>query len=70
MVRDTKFPIRFSGFPDEFQIYKIIEPDKFVGIQCPLYYWTKGYVEEGNYKYFLDAFKNLVIVMKLLESNL
>lgn len=63
-------PIRFSGFPDEFQIYKIIKPDKFVGIQCPLYYWTKGYEENGNYKYFLDAFKNLIIIMKLINSNL
>lgn len=69
-LANTRFPLRSSGFPDEFQTYKIIEPDKFVGIQCPLYYWTKGYEEEGIYKYFLDAFKNLIIFMKLLESNL
>lgn len=49
-LANTRFPVRFSGFHDEFQAYKIIEPDKFVGIQCPLYYWTKSYVEEGNYK--------------------
>ncbi len=66
----TRFPIRFSGFPDEFQIYKKIEPDKFIGIQCPLYYWASGFEEGGYYQYYLDNFKNLIFIMKLLESNL
>lgn len=70
LLANTRFPIRSSSFPDEFQIYEIIEPDKFVGIQCPLYYWTKGYEEEGTHKYFLDALKNLIIVMKMLGSSL
>lgn len=70
LLANTRLPIRSSGFPDEFQAYEIIKPDKFVGIQCPLYYWTKGYEENGDYKYFLDAFKNLLIIMKLIESRL
>lgn len=68
-LANTRFPVRFSGFPDEFQTYKMIEPDKFVGVQCPLYYWIECYEEDEIYKYFLDAFKDLIIVMKLLESS-
>ena len=70
LLANTKFPIRSSGFQDEFQAYRIITPDKFVGIQCPLYFWTKGFEEHGDYKYFLDAFKNLLIIMKQIESRL
>ena len=70
LLANTRLPIRSSGFADEFQAYRIIKPDKFVGIQCPLYYWTKGYEENGDYKYFLDAFKNLLIIMKLIETRL
>ncbi len=70
LLANTRFPIRYSDFLDEFQVYEIIKPDKFVGIQCPLYYWAKDYQEAGNYKYFLEAFKNLIIAMKLLEIRL
>ena len=69
-LANTRFPIRFSGFPDEFQIYRRVKPDKFVGIQCPLYYWTEGYEEGEHYKYFLEAFKNIIIAMKSLETSL
>lgn len=70
ILANTRFPIRFSVWTDEFQTYKIIEPDKFVGIQFPLYHWVKVFEEEGIHKGDLDAFKNLIIVMKLLEISL
>lgn len=35
----TRFPIRCSSVKDEFQMKEIITPDKFVGVQCALYYW-------------------------------
>lgn len=70
LLANTRFPIRSSGFLDEFQTYRIIKPDKFVGIQCPLYFWIKGYEENRDYKYFLDSFKNLIIIMKLIERRL
>ena len=70
LLANTKFPIRSSGFRDEFQAYRIITPDKFVGIQCPLYYWAKGFEEDGNYKRYLETFKNLIIIMKQIETEL
>lgn len=67
---DTRLPIRFSGWDDEFQAYKIIEPDKFIGIQCPLYYWVKSYLDGGTTNWFLVNLKKLIIAMKALENTL
>lgn len=64
-LANTAIPIRCSGWEDEFQAYKIIEPDKFVGIQCPLYYWSAN-----DHKYYLEQLKKLIIVMKTLEISL
>ncbi len=70
LLANTKFPIRPSEYQDEFQFYGIIEPDKFIGIQYPLYQLAYLYEKYGYNKDLLDHLKNLIFVMKLLESKL
>ena len=70
LLANTRLPIRFSGFHDEFQAYKIIEPDKYVGLQFPLYLCTKEYEESKNDIFYLELLKNVIIVMKQFECRL
>lgn len=66
----SRIPLRGSGFIDEFQAYKMIIPDKFIGLQCPLYNWISEMLDERYTADFVDyllALKDMIMIMKKLN---
>lgn len=61
----TPLPFRYTEWPDEYQVYSQIQPDKIIGIECMVYNWT----EQGNI-FLLKRFRTMLEVMKELDSQL
>lgn len=64
-LANISLQIRCSGYKDEFQEYKIIDPSKFVGITLPILY----YAHCDYYPPLLEC-KEIIIVMKTLGIEL
>lgn len=58
-ITKTRWPIRYSGFHDEYQMYRHIPPEKIIGLRCSLLEWTLD-----NYKYYLKSLKQMILLMK------
>lgn len=63
--RLTAFPFRYTEWTDEYQVYSKILPDKFVGIECMVYDWTKE-----NNLFLLKRFRSMLEVMQSLGVKL
>lgn len=61
----TRWPFRYSMFIDEYQAYKIITPDYFVGLRCSVLEWY-----QKNYEYYLKNLKQMIELMKEYNINL
>lgn len=59
----TSISLRGSGWKDEFQEYLKICPDKYVGIQCPLYNWVKDFMNE---RYICDISRDLINLKNII----
>lgn len=68
LLANTSISLRSSGWKDEFQEYLKICPDKYVGIQCPLYNWINTALDE---RYIIDIthdLKNLKSIIEILRE--
>ncbi len=69
----SRIPLRGSGFIDEFQAYKTITPDKFIGIQCPLYNWISEALDERyitDYTTDLASLRDIIKIMRAYGKEL
>lgn len=63
IFESTRWPIRYSGFRDEYQEYHQIPPEKLIGLRCSILEW-----KSGNYTYYLKSLKKMILFMK--EHNI
>lgn len=65
ILGNTIFPIRFSSNFDEYQVYKIITPDKFIGLRCCLLAWYKSGKRE-----YLENLRRMILDIYSLGLDL
>lgn len=59
------FPIRFSSNFDEYQAYKIITPDKYVGLRCSIMLWY-----QNGQKKHLENLREMILFLKSQRISL
>jgi len=63
--RLTALPFRYTEWVDEYQVYSKILPEKFIGLECMVYDWTRE-----NNLFLLKRFREMLMVMKALDIQL
>lgn len=64
-IRFTRLPFRYTAWSDEYQVYSKILPDKFVGIECMVYDWSKS-----NNLFLLKRLRYMLELMKTMDTKL
>lgn len=59
ILEKTRWPFRHSGFLDEYQAYRIIRPDNFVGIRASILMWY-----QEDYRYYLESLKKMILFLQ------
>lgn len=59
ILGNTIFPIRFSSNFDEYQAYRIIEPDRIAGLRCCLLNWYRN-----GLRAYLENIREMILSMR------
>ncbi len=65
LFRYTPIPLRYTVWPDEYQVYSKITPDKIIAIECMAYEWM-----ENRNIFLLKRLRKMIEVMNSLNCDL
>jgi hypothetical protein len=71
LFTNTKLPIRYSIYDDEWQTKEIITPDKFISFYYPLEFIYDLYKKDTNYlNYISEEINKIKELMKIYNINI